>query len=68
MNRCPFCNKIGVSIWRKSWLGPATSINCKECRGKVGVSYSAIFAVIPFIIATSVATFIGATGLEKLGI
>lgn len=54
MYKCPHCGKPGISVWRKLWLGPAIPATCKQCGNKVGVPYSsAMFVMIPFIIATA---------------
>ncbi len=48
---CPYCNKIGMSLLRKSYLGPAISIQCGECGKKIGVPYDkAMLAGAPSIL------------------
>lgn len=51
MYKCPHCGKPGISIWRKLCLGPLFPTTCKECGKEVGVPYSSVLLVIPFIIA-----------------
>jgi hypothetical protein len=49
---CPYCNEIGISLFRKSWLGPALSVKCKRCGKKIGVPYTkAMIACAPLFIA-----------------
>lgn len=49
MYKCPHCGKPGISVWRKLCLGPLIPTTCKQCRKEVGVPYSAMFIIIPFI-------------------
>jgi len=51
MYKCPHCNKPGISVWRKLWIGSAIPATCKQCGKKVGVPYATTFAMIPFIFA-----------------
>lgn len=46
---CPHCEKPGISALRKMWLGPAVPATCKACSKKVGVPYTSMFAVVPFV-------------------
>ena len=55
MYKCPHCGKPGISVWRKLCLGPLIPAICKQCGNEVGVPYSAIFFIFPFIIATVLA-------------
>jgi hypothetical protein len=49
---CPYCNEIGLSSFRKSWLGPAFSVKCKKCGKKIGVPYAkALIACVPMFVA-----------------
>ena len=48
---CPHCGKPGLSILRKMCLGPAVPAKCKVCGKKVGVPYTTMLAIIPFIAA-----------------
>jgi hypothetical protein len=48
---CPHCGKPGISVFRKLCLGPAMPATCKVCGKKVGVPYSSMLVVAPFIVA-----------------
>jgi hypothetical protein len=49
---CPHCNKPGISMLRRAFLGPAIPATCNVCGGKVGVPYGRSFvAVAPFMAA-----------------
>jgi len=42
------CDPHKVSIWRKLWLGPMVTTNCKICNQKVSVPYWAeAIAMLP---------------------
>ncbi|MFO7916335.1 MAG: hypothetical protein R6U43_11685 [Candidatus Krumholzibacteriales bacterium] len=56
--RCPNCGNPGISILRKMCLGPALPATCKSCGKKVGVPYTAMLAVIPFVAAILGAAFV----------
>ena len=58
MLECPICHKQGIPTWRKFCMGSAVPTKCKQCSKKVGVPYSAMLAVVPFIIAILIAWFI----------
>ncbi len=51
MYTCPHCEKTGVSRLRKLCLGPAVPGTCRACGEKVGVPWSAMWAVAPFVLA-----------------
>jgi len=51
MYKCPHCGKPGIPVWRKLCLGPLVPTTCKQCGREVGVPYSSVLLVIPFIIA-----------------
>ncbi len=53
---CPHCHQLTIPIWRKQTLGPAMSATCSNCGGKVGVPYSAMWTVIPFLAAIFMAS------------
>lgn len=54
---CPHCEKPGISVLRKLFLGPALPATCKACGKKVGVPYTAsLMANTPFL-AAFVASF-----------
>ena len=48
---CPHCGKPGISAMRKMCLGPAVPATCKACGKKVGVPYTAMLAIVPFLAA-----------------
>ena len=48
---CPACHQPAIPLWRKMCLGPATSAKCPNCGARYSVPYSAMLAVIPFLIA-----------------
>jgi hypothetical protein len=56
---CPNCHQQAIPLWRKMCLGPATSAACANCGTRVSVPYSAMLAVIPFLIAIVAAQFVG---------
>lgn len=60
MNRlkCPHCGRPGISILRKMCLGPALPATCKMCGKKVGVPYTALLALIPFVAAILATAFV----------
>ena len=39
------------------FLGPAVPATCKACRRKVGVPYSSVWTVLPFLVAMILALF-----------
>ena len=47
---CPHCGKPAISWFTKLFLGPARSVKCRECDGKLSVSWLSLIAVIPMII------------------
>jgi len=51
MYECPHCGKPGIPVWRKLILGSLVPTTCKQCGREVGVPYSSMLLVIPFIIA-----------------
>ncbi len=50
MYKCPHCGKQGISKLRKMFLGPTVPAICKVCGKKVGVPYTALLTVLPFIV------------------
>ena len=56
---CHHCGNTGVSFLRKMCMGPAIPTTCKSCCKKVGVPYSAMSTVIPFIVAVQAARAVG---------
>jgi endogenous inhibitor of DNA gyrase (YacG/DUF329 family) len=51
MYKCPHCGKPGIPVWRKLCMGPIISANCKQCGREVGVPYSSILYILPFMAA-----------------
>lgn len=51
MYKCPHCGKPGIPVWRKLFLGPLLPTTCKQCGGEVGVPYSSILYILPFMAA-----------------
>ncbi len=45
-----------MTKFRKSFLGPAQSASCKRCGKLVSVSFTAMLAVIPFLLSILVAS------------
>jgi len=58
MFECPICHNPGIPTWRKFFLGPAVHTKCRQCGRKVGVPYSSMFAVLPFIISILISLYI----------
>jgi hypothetical protein len=58
MFKCPICHKPGIPTWRKLCLGPALPTKCRECGKKVGVPYSSMLAVVPFVVAILISWYI----------
>lgn len=55
---CPTCKKQAISSVRKMSMGPATPARCQYCDEKVGVSFAAMLAGVPFIAAIVAGLFI----------
>lgn len=66
MYTCPHCKQPGISRLRKLSLGPALPATCKACGRKVGVPYSSMLALVPFIIAILFAQYVGAIVLQAV--
>jgi hypothetical protein len=66
MYLCPHCNRPGVSVARKLCLGPAIPATCASCGRRVGVPWSAVGAVVPFLGAMAAAWFVGPIALKVL--
>jgi len=51
MHNCPHCQKPSVSSIRLASLGPARSMKCRACGGRIGVPYGKSFlAMTPFLL------------------
>ena len=55
---CPHCHKPAIPVWRKLCLGPAIPAKCRACGAAVGVPSSAMWVMIPFLVAITIAAFI----------
>ncbi len=64
MHVCPHCQKPGISFARRMCLGPVNPATCRVCGGKVGVPYSSMWTVFPFVAAIGAATFVGSFPLK----
>lgn len=48
----PHCNKSGISLLRRSFIGTAFPATCKSCGKKIGVPYRKIMlSIVPLLIA-----------------
>lgn len=46
------CEQHKISIWRKLWLGPMITTNCKNCEKKVIIPlWAEALAIFPIIIS-----------------
>ena len=43
---CPHCGERTFSLWRRFGIGPARTVRCSSCGGRVGVSPVAWLAVV----------------------
>jgi hypothetical protein len=55
---CPTCKQQAISSVRKMSMGPATPAKCQHCDEKVGVSFAAMLAGVPFVAAILAGLFI----------
>lgn len=55
---CPYCHKAALLPWRRLMLGPAWSVACQNCGGKVGLAWTSIWTIVPFIVAVIIASFV----------
>jgi hypothetical protein len=54
MYPCPHCATDSFSFWQKQLLGPARSIECRNCKRRVSVPWArAMLAVSPIMILGS---------------
>lgn len=51
MHICPHCHNPGIPFTRRIFLGPALPATCHVCGGKVGVPYSSMWTLLPFLAA-----------------
>ena len=67
MHDCPHCHKPGITTLRRLTLGPALPATCRQCGGKVGVSYrQSALAASPFFASLLVAMSIESIWLALL--
>jgi hypothetical protein len=50
-----------MPLWRKQILGPAAYATCRSCGGAVGVPWSGMWVMIPFLVAIVIAAFVTST-------
>jgi hypothetical protein len=62
INDCPHCGKPALSFWRKSVLGPARSTPCQSCGKRISVSWNALLASSPIILAVVTPALIPMSG------
>lgn len=56
---CPHCNNPGLSVLRRSYLGPAVAATCKSCGKKIGIPYGkSSIAAAPFVASLIAEPFI----------
>lgn len=66
---CPHCNKPGISLLRRSFLGAAFPATCKSCGKKIGVPYGkSMLSIAPFLIALVINIYMPALSLIVLPI
>ena len=63
---CPHCGKAGISLMRKMRLGPVVPATCRACGKKVGVPWTAMLAVIPFLAAIFLSGLIESFALKAM--
>lgn len=56
---CPNCHQNAIPLWPKLCLGPSTFATCVNCRSRLTVPTSSIWAAVPFLLAIIVAIFAG---------
>ena len=67
MYLCPHCNKPGISVLRRAYLGPGVPATCTACGAKVGVPWSkSAIALLPFLLAILVAPSMPSLALSVL--
>jgi hypothetical protein len=57
---CPHCNKPGISVWDKLFMGPVLSANCRICNRSVSVEMKKAMLVMVPIIPTAAISWIAA--------
>ena len=61
MYACPHCGADAFSFWQKGLLGPARSIKCRHCGGRVSVPWLHTFVCLSpmFILVVAVHLIFG---------
>ncbi|SRR5216683_619224 len=55
MYNCPHCGSNSFSFWQKQLLGPARSIECRNCKERVTVPWGrALLAILPIIVLATI--------------
>jgi hypothetical protein len=50
MHACPHCGGPGITTLRRNSLGPAFPATCRSCGRKIGVPWSSMLAMLPFLL------------------
>jgi len=67
MYKCPWCGVESFSFWQKQWLGPARSIECCNCKGRVSVPWvRSLLAISPIVILGSIGIGYFGTAIDGL--
>ena len=61
---CPHCGEEAISVLRKLFLGPALPARCRRCGHKVGVPYSSLLAMVPFLGGIFLAGSVGSVPVQ----
>ncbi len=63
---CPHCGNQGVSATGKLFLGPIISMDCNVCGKKIGVPFYSVFAIVPFLIAIQLLSYVESLSLALI--
>lgn len=58
MHPCPHCGGPGITTFRRYSLGPAVPATCHSCGRKIGVPWSSMLAMLPFLLGMAAAPFL----------
>ncbi|MCJ8325100.1 MAG: hypothetical protein HRU29_08900 [Rhizobiales bacterium] len=58
---CPSCGGKGMSLFRRLILSPGAPGICQTCGKKIGISYTAILCLVPFLAALYFAQYLNST-------
>lgn len=64
MHICPHCHTPGISFTRRMHLGPALAATCQACGRKVGVPYSSLWTLLPFLVAIILASLVDSFAVQ----